>query len=97
MGTKNQCINGTFDPTSPLEFTDGQITFVKRNNPDICAAYCKSIESWCVQPRRDKGTSICYAFVKATQRFEQFPVGSICFLFVVLSLTYFFNNIQLFY
>ena len=74
-GDKAPYINGAFDPILPPEFTDGQPTYVKRNDPVVFAAYCKSIESWCIQPKKDKGSSICYAYFKTKQRFEESSTG----------------------
>ena len=70
-GSKSHSVNGIFDPTTPLQFADGQIIFVKRNDPDLFVSYCKSIESWCVQPKASKGTSTCFAYMPATQRIDK--------------------------
>ena len=78
-GSKSQCINGIFDPSSPHEFTNEQLLYVKRDDPAVCAAYSKTIESWCVQPVASKGTDVCYAFLKANQRIDACSTGNSIF------------------
>ena len=74
-GSKSGYINGIFDPITPIVFTNGQLTYEKRNDPTVCAAYCKTIESWCVQPIASKGTDVCYAFFKSNRRLEECTSG----------------------
>ena len=70
-GSNAAYINGIFDPSSPLELHDGQLTYRKRGDQDKWLEYHGAKKQWLVKATVHKGTGQAWAWIGSELRVDQ--------------------------
>ncbi len=70
-GSNAASINGIFDPSSPPELHDGQLTYRKRGDQGWWLAYHGAKKQWIVTTTANKGTDKGFACIGSELRVDQ--------------------------